>query len=138
VYRQTTTIAHLTLWLRWGKHLFSHPISSQKLAKKRRKIFTAQFRKFLIGWNRSPPWSANIRKLAKDHKGYLKGIFRKCLPHLSQRVRWPAHYHNKCVDINWSSLLRSAILSLWYSRFEVMWLLRDHFNGKTCVRFVTC
>ena len=46
------------------------------------------------------------------------------------------HYHNKCLDINWSRLLRSAILSLWYSRFEVTWLLRDHFNSKTCVRFV--
>jgi hypothetical protein len=47
-----------------------------------------------------------------------------------------AQYHNKCLDINWSRLLRSAILSLWYSHFEVTWLLRDHFNSKTCVRFV--
>jgi hypothetical protein len=43
---------------------------------------------------------------------------------------FPAHYHNKCLDINWSRLLRSAILSLWYSCLEVMWLLRDHLREK--------
>jgi hypothetical protein len=47
-----------------------------------------------------------------------------------------AHYHNKCLDTNWSRLLRSAILSLWYYRFEVTWLLRDNSNRKTRVRFV--
>ena len=47
-----------------------------------------------------------------------------------------AHYHNTCLDINWARLLRSAILSLWYSRFEVTWLLRVNSNSKTRVRFV--
>jgi hypothetical protein len=47
-----------------------------------------------------------------------------------------AHYDNKCLDINWSSLLRSAILSLWYSRFEVTWFLRDNSKRKTRVWFV--
>ena len=42
-----------------------------------------------------------------------------------------AQYHNKCLDINWSRLLRSAILLLWYSCFEVTWLLRDNYNSKT-------
>jgi hypothetical protein len=42
----------------------------------------------------------------------------------------------KCLDINWSRLFRSAILSLWYSRFEVTWLLRDHSKRKTRVRCV--
>ena len=41
-----------------------------------------------------------------------------------------AQYHNKCLDINWSRLLRSTILSLWYSRFEVTWLLRDNLTAK--------
>ena len=36
----------------------------------------------------------------------------------------------------WSRLLCSAILSLWYSRFEVTWLLRDHSKRKPRVRFV--
>jgi hypothetical protein len=47
-----------------------------------------------------------------------------------------AHYNKKCFDINWFYLLSPAILSLWYSRFEVTWLLRDDSNSKTCVRFV--
>jgi hypothetical protein len=47
---------------------------------------------------------------------------------------FPAHYHNKCLDINWSRLLRSAILSLWYFRFEVTWLLRDNSKRKTWMR----
>jgi hypothetical protein len=40
------------------------------------------------------------------------------------------------IDINWFHLLSPAILSLWYSRFEVTWLLRDDSNSKTRVRFV--
>jgi hypothetical protein len=47
-----------------------------------------------------------------------------------------AHYNKKCFDINWFHLLSPAILSLWYSRFEVTWLLRDDSNNKTRVRFV--
>jgi hypothetical protein len=47
-----------------------------------------------------------------------------------------AHYNKKCFDIDWFHLLSPAILSLWYSRFEVTWLLRDDFNSKTRVRFV--
>jgi hypothetical protein len=47
-----------------------------------------------------------------------------------------AHYNKKCFDINWFHLLSPAILSLWYSRFEVTWLLRDDSNSKTHVRFV--
>jgi hypothetical protein len=47
-----------------------------------------------------------------------------------------AHYNKKCFNINWFHLLSSAILSLWYSRFEVTWLLRDDSNSKTHVRFV--
>jgi hypothetical protein len=49
---------------------------------------------------------------------------------------WCLFFTRQKLDINWSRLLRSAILSLWYSRFEVTWLLRDHFNSKACVRFV--
>jgi hypothetical protein len=51
------------------------------------------------------PWSTNIRKLAKDHKGY-------------------------------GSALHSAILSWWYSRFEVTWLWRANSNSKTRVGIV--
>ena len=47
-----------------------------------------------------------------------------------------AHYNKKCFDINWFHLLSPAILSLWYSRFEVTRLLRDDSNHKTRVRFV--
>ena len=47
-----------------------------------------------------------------------------------------AHYHNKCLEINRSRLLRSAILSLRYSRFDVTWFLRDNSNSKARVRFV--
>jgi hypothetical protein len=44
-----------------------------------------------------------------------------------------AHYNKKCFDINWFHLLSPAILSLWYSRFEVTWLLRDDSNKQnTC------
>ena len=32
-----------------------------------------------------------------------------------------AQYNKKCFDINWFHLLSLAILSLWYSRFEVTW-----------------
>jgi hypothetical protein len=45
-----------------------------------------------------------------------------------------AHYNKKSFDINWFHLLSPAILSLWYSRFEVTWLLRDDSNSKTSVR----
>jgi hypothetical protein len=38
--------------------------------------------------------------------------------------------------LNWFHLLNPAILSLWYSRFDVTWLLRDESNSKTRVRFV--
>jgi hypothetical protein len=41
-----------------------------------------------------------------------------------------------CFDINGFHLLSPAILSLWYSRFEVTWLLKDDSNSKTCVRFI--
>ena len=47
-----------------------------------------------------------------------------------------AQYNKKCFDINWFHLLSLAILSLWYSRFEVTQLLRDDSNSKTSVRFV--
>jgi hypothetical protein len=47
-----------------------------------------------------------------------------------------AHYNKKCFDINWFHLLSPAILSLWYSHFEVTRLLRDDSNSKTHVRFV--
>jgi hypothetical protein len=47
-----------------------------------------------------------------------------------------AHYNKKCFNINWFHLLSPTILSLWYSRFEVTWPLRDESNSKTRVRFV--
>ena len=46
------------------------------------------------------------------------------------------HYNEKCFDINWFHLLSPVILSLWFSRFDVTWLLRDDSNSKTRVRFV--
>ena len=67
----------------------------------------------------------------------LRYIFIDCFPYLLMHYySFLAQYHNKCLDINWSRLLRSTILSLWYSRFEVMWLLRDHSKRKTRVRLV--
>jgi hypothetical protein len=51
-----------------------------------------------------------------------------------ENVEW--EFTSIGIDINWSRLLHSAILSLWYSRFEVTWLLRDHSKRKTRVRFV--
>ena len=47
-----------------------------------------------------------------------------------------AYYNKKCFDINWFHLLSPAILSLWYPRFEITWLLRDDPNSKTRVRYV--
>ena len=47
-----------------------------------------------------------------------------------------AHYNENMFDINWFYLLSPAIFSLWYSRFEVTWLLRDDSNSKTRVLFV--
>ena len=46
-----------------------------------------------------------------------------------------AHYNKKCFDINWFHLLSPTILSLWYSHFEVTWLLRGDSNSKTRVQF---
>ena len=46
------------------------------------------------------------------------------------------HYNKKCFDINWFYLLSPAILSLWYSCFEVTWHLGDDSNSKTRVRYV--
>jgi hypothetical protein len=55
---------------------------------------------------------------------------------LTYHFSFLVHYNKKCFDINWFHLLSPAILSLWYSRFEVKWLLRDDSNNKTRVRFV--
>ena len=44
-----------------------------------------------------------------------------------------AHYNKKCFNVNWFHLLSPTILSLWYSHFEVTWLLRDDSNSKTRV-----
>ena len=50
-----------------------------------------------------------------------------------------AHYNKKCFNINWFHLLSPAILSLWYSHFEVTWLLRDDSKQQNtcsvCLRF---
>ena len=63
---------------------------------------------------------------------YLSTFFYTYLP---VNIHFQHIITNVSIYFNWSRLLRSAILSLWYFRFEVTWLLRDHFNSKTCVRF---
>ena len=49
----------------------------------------------------------------------------------------PVNIHFQVIIItNVSILTDPAILTLWYSRFEVTWLLRDNSKRKTRVRFV--
>ena len=90
-----------------------------------------------------PPFNSNFHNKTLCESGvmwinrfvtYLSIAFHIYL--LAYYYSFLAHYNKKCFNINWFHLLSPTILSLWYPRFEVTWLLRDNSNSKTRVRFV--